>query len=55
MSENSKCRNWIYEIRNYFDDSGIGHVCTYDPGLDYQCVLNDIKVVIHELYVSVVQ
>jgi hypothetical protein len=49
---NSHCRNWIYKVRKYYTDIGMGHVCTYSGDLDYDYVFNDVKVVIHEFYVN---
>ena len=47
---NANCRDWIYKVRKYFADIGMGRVCICSNELDYNYIYNDVKVVIHDFY-----
>ena len=39
---NSNCRHWVYKVRKYFADTGMGHVCICSNELNYNYVMSKL-------------
>ena len=48
----TNCKNWFSKVRHFFEDIGMGHICICDEDVDYDHLFSDVKVVIHEYFVS---